>query len=518
MEKISVISFIRVSTEEQGDTKRAGISRQKIAIKKAKEKYNLTILKEYQLIDVSGANIINTPEVHEIIHLMRTKQISGILAADVDRVLRAKDFSSFQFLQECIISKSLIYLPDRIIDLTTQQGFFDGAIQAIFGGNELRQIIKRIHQAKEAKRKAGKFPTNELTLPAGVQYDREKERFYYDGIESVKIKQMFNLFDKEQIHNYAELGRRFGYSIAGIKVILQNTIYIGIRTITQKRGEERYLRKDGRQAERKKVNRSSNQIIKVKVIDDPLIPVDQFKRVQKIILQKKKLRNNKPNRFKFNGKLYCSLCGAPLYASAGGKNPRKDYYVCKRKKHPQFFNGKKCDMINLRRDVLDPTVESFLSSKLSSKIFVKKLIKHMGCDAEKLRLQEDIQIQEGLMEKLKTKKHRLIDVYTDGTIDEDSFRVSVTKIDRDLMIGKDQLKELYFALNAGKGKVIKDTLELIQGDLKRYKRWSPDCRKQFVKKHFDRFVINPNAEMTSIHVLCGHSYTRRDMDSLPLPA
>ena len=87
-----------------------------------------------------------------------------------------------------------------------------------------------------------------------------------------------------------------------------------------------------------------------------------------------------------------------------------------------------------------------------------------------------------------------------------------------MIIANDNLNELRFAYKAGKDRILKDTMELIQSDLKRYKKWSPDYRMQFVNKHFDKFTINSNAEVIDIHVLGCHDYTRKDRDSWQPPA
>jgi hypothetical protein len=130
--------------------------------------------------------------------------------------------------------------------------------------------------------------------------------------------------DESGIKNYCEIARRTGIKATSLKNILRNPIYSGIRVYDTKRGPEKYHRTDGRQAERKKVPRQPEEVIRVKVFDEPPIDPERFARVQKVLAETnrrwKDIRSHKPSVvFLAGGIAACAECGSPLYGSSHRK-------------------------------------------------------------------------------------------------------------------------------------------------------------------------------------------------------
>ena len=117
---LKVVSFLRVSTQEQGNDKKAGLSRQQVVISGIIERYKLNLVKTITIIDVSGTAVRHTPEVKEMLSLMDANQISGVVVADIDRLIRLDDFRDFSLLQHfknfsrSLMTFSLTSLPFRI--------------------------------------------------------------------------------------------------------------------------------------------------------------------------------------------------------------------------------------------------------------------------------------------------------------------------------------------------------------------------------------------------------------------
>ena len=276
---MKAVEILRVSTQEQSGDDRAGLPRQQEANRQTIQKHELTLIKTIQIIDVSGTSVLHTPEIQSVIQMMHSGQIGAVVVADWDRLIRLDNFNDFALLQHFKETNTHIYLPDQVIDLNTQSGFLIGGFQSIISGNELTQIKKRMLAAKEVKRKKGEHPNSNITLPTGVSYNREEKKFYYND-DSAKIKLLFHMFCHEGIRNYCELERQTGLKHRTIANLLKNEIYIGYRSYTEKRGSEKIIGRDGRQTDRPKVKRSPNEIIKVKVIDDPLVDEATFQKAQ----------------------------------------------------------------------------------------------------------------------------------------------------------------------------------------------------------------------------------------------
>src|SRR5581483_425350 len=167
-----------------------------------------------------------------------------------------------------------------------KQGRMMGMLNAMMAGNERIDIIERAWGAKEAKRRAGEFPQSAICLPFGVSYSKERGWFYTKDAE--KVKEAFKQFLAGNT-NYNYLSRLVGVSNRGVVSILRNPIFIGWRVIAEKRDlspRARRTKVDGRQKDRPKMRREPEDVIRVKVIDEPLISEADFARVQKVMALK----------------------------------------------------------------------------------------------------------------------------------------------------------------------------------------------------------------------------------------
>ena len=524
MNKIKVVSLIRVSTEDQAQVGKAGLDRQRSAIECAVNKYDLDVINKFELTDVSGTNVINTNEVKEIINLMKDGRIAGVVVADIDRLIRADDFRQFSLLQDFIDNNCIIYLPEQTIDLASQNGFLAGSLSSIMAGNELQQIKKRMMAGKEVKRKNGKCPNSKITLPQGVIYDRELDSYKYDNDISNKIKVLFDLFEKEGIQNFSELSKIVGFSNVGIKNILQNKIYIGIREYKEKRGPEKYTSKNGRQSDRKKIKRLPAEIITIKVIENPLISEEQFERVQKIIHTKNRqyfTKKQQHSRFTYAGFLRCGCCGEKIYPSSGGNNQKKDYYICRAKKDKNYLNidGKKnnCSSKYYKRSDIDYCLDSFVSAKLITKEYITELIEHNSSQEE---LEKDIQHISELKEqiiRLQKKRDKLIEIFTDGLIEKEPFILKSNKIDSDTTLFKSKIDELHNTTILGRENIYHTLLDLLQYSIFDYEFWTVEDKQTFLRACMNSFTIT-NDGITDVDIFFSQDKTRMDTDSWPPPA
>ena len=132
--------------------------------------------------------------------------------------------------------------------------------------------------------------------------------------------------------NYGQLSKLVGVTPRGIHVIMRNPIWTGWRVIDKNRDTSaagRYASVNGRQADRRKIARAPEEVIRVKVIADPLVSEEVFQAVQRIMdLKQAKHWRSQPDiehRFTYNGFLTCSSCGNVVHTAFA----RRDYYACK---------------------------------------------------------------------------------------------------------------------------------------------------------------------------------------------
>ena len=278
----NVVELIRVSTEQQAGEDRAGIPAQREINRRTARIYGLHIVRSISIVDVSGAAVLSSPEMQELLRLMESPDIQGVVAKEFSRLIRPEKFTDYALLQHFIDTNTILYLPDGPIDLTSKTGRLLGTIRAAMAGMERRDIIERMQDAKESMRKAGRHPGGDPSLPFGVGYSQGTGWYYTP--EAAKVKQAFSLF-LDGTTSYTDIASRLNIPRTNVRFILQNPIYTGWRVYDRKRDPSPmgYVpRPDGRQGYRRKVLRSPDEVIRVRVLDG-LVGEQDFARVQQVI-------------------------------------------------------------------------------------------------------------------------------------------------------------------------------------------------------------------------------------------
>lgn len=427
-EKQKVVALIRVSTKEQAQDDRAGIARQREVINKTISIRDLDCLRIYEVNDVSGTNVRNCPEIQEILRLVETGAVSGVVVADLDRLLRPDNFSDFALLQVFQDSGASLYCGDTDIRLASKDGFLLGGIRASIAGFELRLIKERMQGAKEAMRRAGKCASAAHTLPLGVTYDRQKQQWAYT-LEVNAVKEAFRLVDEDCIKNYVEISRRTGIKANTLKGLLRNPIYIGWRVYDKKRVKAKGSSPDGRQKQGKKVPRLPHEIIKVQIIKEPAVPEDRFHRVQMILNETNRrwleIRSHKTGVIHLAGSIgTCGYCGSPLYGTVHKKksNLVLSYYRCRSNMTRHRSKSGGCQFKHIRRADLDETLLRFTANKLTNRETIHAIIEQaINCHQPETNVPsrtDDIKTE---LQTLVRRKQRLLDAYEDGSLSREEL-------------------------------------------------------------------------------------------------
>ena len=238
---------------------------------------NLDCLRIYEVSDVSGTQVRSNPDIQEILRLVASRIVEGLVVADLDRLFRPDCPADYAILQVFKDTGAVIYCGETTYDLAQRDSALFANIRSAISGWELGLMRERQQGAKETKRRAGKCPSNARTLPLGISFDRPSERFHYNERIATVIE-LFRLYDEEGIQNYRELGRRVGIQHESVRNLLSNPIYTGWRVINQKRGE-RTVSRTGK-TYRRKTDRAPDEVIRVRVIETPAVSQECFDRVQ----------------------------------------------------------------------------------------------------------------------------------------------------------------------------------------------------------------------------------------------
>jgi len=440
-----VIELIRESTEEQSDDDHAGIPAQREINRRTAQTYHLDIIDTIEIVDVSGASVLKSPEMQRLLRMIDDKQIHGVVTREFSRLMRPENFSDLILLQSFVDSGTTLYLEDGPIDLASKTGHLFGLIRAGLAGYERREMLDRVWSAKEAKRRAGKHPQSHITLPFGVGYDREKELWSYMYPEAQKVLKAFQLFLAGEA-SYWEVGRKLDISPFNLRVILRNPIYTGWRVYTQKRDPSpkgRRLRPDGRQGDRAKIPREPDEVFRVKVLDPPLISEADFCRVQQLLDMKKqnhwRCRPNYEHRFVYHGFLRCGHCGNLVYTHHRAPH---DWYVCKsrttaeRKLRERRYLAP-CTNPYMRRERLETTIDLLFSERLRDSGFLEKVADTYRARCEAPRNTSDLVGAKRGLARLELKRKRVVNAYCECLISWKEKKERLSKIEAEAKFYRD---------------------------------------------------------------------------------
>jgi site-specific DNA recombinase len=471
-----VIELLRVSTLAQAGKDRAGIPAQKEANRQTAIKYDLEIMSTIQISDVSGATVLRSPEMQNLLKLIESPEVHGVVAKEFSRLMRPENFADFALLQSFADTDTVLYLPEGPIDFSSKSGRLFGTLRASMAGIERTEILERIWGAKEEKRRAGKHPQSEIALPFGVGFERGQDRWYFKP-EAEKVRSAFQCFLSGET-SYTDVGRKVGIAAFNLRNILRNPIYTGWRVYTKRRdpsAKAMRVRTDGRQGDRPKILRSDAEIIRVKVLE-PLISEQDFHHVQQILNLKKenhwRARPDHQRRFTYSGFLRCGICGNLIYTHA--HNPR-DWYVCKSRTFPARKLRKEqglvaCTNPYMRRERVESLLDSIFSQRLTDHDFLERMatdfaeMSHSTANKdEHLRLQR-------MYKQLLQKRGRVLDAFFENLIDRKQRDEKLKEVDADVRFCEQKLRDT-------KTDEYEISAELLAGALAPFQEWEFLSRK-----------------------------------------
>lgn len=430
-----VIELIRVSTQSQAGDDRASIPSQRAANRRTAEIYGLAITKTIEMTDVSGAAVLRAPEMQELLRLIEAPDIHGVVVREFSRVMRPDNFGDYVLFQAFQDTGTLLYLPDGPLDLNSKTGKLVAGLRAIIAGNELSEIRERIWSAKESNRRAGKHSQNSICLPFGVGYSREQGFFYKP--EAERVRQVYRRLLAGET-SYVELSKVIGFTGQGLRIVLMNPIYMGWRVYEQKRDVRPGARRcsaNGRQGDRRKIRRDPDEVIRVKVIDPPLVSEDEWKRAQEIVAMKMRRhwrhRSEFTPQFTYNGFLVCSDCDSTIY----GQNGRRFYYVCRQR----LAKGAPCQSQWMRREQLEAKLDGMFSEKFTDRAFITKLLGDVEARSEAATARGRIAKLEVEIKNLRAKRERVLDGFFEGLLGREERDQRLADVDTRMRMTEEML-------------------------------------------------------------------------------
>jgi DNA invertase Pin-like site-specific DNA recombinase len=494
MDVKNVIELIRVSTAGQAAEDRSGIAAQKMVNRRTADLNGLRIVRQIAIVDVKGADILQSPDFQELLRAIESPDIHGVVTKEFTRLMRPDDFADFVILARFVATNTLLYLPDGAIDFSTPAGHLLGLMRAGMAGMEAIEIRNRTNDAKEAKRLAGQLAGGRNTLPYGVTYDRKSSKWGFDSSKANKVKSAFRRVLAGE-WNFAKIARDLRIPRTSLRYILENRIYVGVRAYELMRDPHGHVRgPDGRRKYTKKIRRPENRRFAREVLP-PLISPQDFERVQQILRLKTKnhWRSQQKARphYLFAGFLWCKRCGSRMY----GHTSIKPHYVCKacttRERRRREANGlPRCDAGYVLRDRLEKSLNELLSKRLLQESSLRAVIRRLKRHSDSTpRVSPDV-IQADL-DRLRRRREHIKQSYWDsgGRFSWDETRIELDRIAAEL----ESLESLSADARQAEAQNAMLTPDLIRSVLRPLAQWrflAPEDRIGILRQLGTRIVID----------------------------
>jgi hypothetical protein len=293
-------------------------------------------------------------------------------------------------------------------------------------------------------------------------------------------------------------------------IIMRNPIWTGWRVIDKKRdvsASGRYASVNGRQADRRKVARDADEVIRVRVIDPPLIPEAEFLAVQQIMdLKQRKHWRCQPqieHRFTYNGFLTCSICGEVVHTAYA----RADYYACKgrRTKHV-------CSTKYMAREKLEARLDALFASSLSSPMFLEQCVEGLRARHERSDARLHSQQLTSEISSLREKRNRVVDGFVEGVIDREERNRRLAAIEHDIEAASNILMRETLPLTVDIPALVGALAPLVE-----WEHWSRDQKRSVLAALVPDIRV-ANYKVESIGLPAGifsHESTQTDRDSWP---
>jgi DNA invertase Pin-like site-specific DNA recombinase len=462
-----VIELVRVSTESQAAEDRAGIPAQKEANRRTAAQYGLDIVKTIQITDVSGTAVLRSPGMQELLRNIESPDIHGVIAKEFSRLMRPENFADYALLQQFIDTHTVLYLPDGPLDFASEAGKLLAGIRALIAGQERREMLRRLRDAKESIRRAGKNAGGISVLPYGVGYSEKAGWYYTPEIE--KVKRAFQLFLRGNT-NYQSIGRELNIPRTSVKFMIMNPIYTGWRVYDQRRDpspEAYFPGPNGRQGYRKKMQRTPDEIIRVRVLE-PIIDESDFARAQEMIETKRlrhwRGRGEAPNRYTYNGFLICGDCQELIYTHTGTNS---EFYACKsrnpRERRKRALRGLlSCENKYMLRKKLEPRIDHVLSEMLCQKEFLEPIV---NAQNEKTLPESQAADQVALnvqIGSLREKRKRVLETFYEGLIDKHERNARVEDVEKEIAVYQRLLFESAGSAEEERSVDVNDVLAIVE--------------------------------------------------------
>jgi len=366
---MKVAIYTRVSTDDQ-----------------VREGYSLEVQREYltnysnqqgyELSEVYtdegiSAGTTDRPALQKLLKDAKQKAFNLVIVYKIDRLSRRlKDLIEIvDQLEDCGVGFKSATEP---FDTTTSAGKLMFQQLGSFAEFERNRLAERVFPGMVKSVQAGNWHGSK-NCPTGYTYNKEKKLLEINESESKLVKLVYKLYlegkSTSEIADYlndSKRNPRFGryFYTKYIRDILRNRIYIG--EVVWNKCHYDKNQKVGKGLKYVKNDPSKWVIAKGK--HQPIISVEDFEKVQKLLDDKNNVpfRRSQKGKFAFSRLIYCEKCNHRFFGSSQIANHRtgehKTWYRC----GGQQLSYIRCRTGAIREEILENVILSAIQNMLDS--------------------------------------------------------------------------------------------------------------------------------------------------------
>ncbi len=402
----------------------------------------------------------------------------------------ARNINATQILEQLRQIKVYVYFCD--IDKTTQKETDMEDIEAhllaaeresrmksrmvTFGAKEgaLNGNIKASHRLYGYKFIRGKTPQySRLEI---IESEAEVIRKIFDWyLQGYGVRKIVRLLSENKI--YTRKGKEFGQNT--IRGYLTNEKYKGWN-VRNKFDMGKVFNKNTYAKIRNKDEWIVHNDEETKKKIPPIVSEEVFDKVQEL-LEGKHQRERNLGKYsgitEFASKIVCGKCGHVYYAN---NDKGRRFYNCSVKK---LYTTKRCDNTNVTLEQINEriSVENFKRDILEANIYFSQVFNILlfrlenSLDDEAPKKVEKLQVE---LEDMEKRKKRLVDIYTNGDIEENDYRQRIEPVIEKITSLKNEIVQL----SKGNNEILEDIEKVKESTIR-------------LKTDYDYFVNTNNREL-----------------------
>lgn len=485
MEQVGI--YIRVSTEEQA-TEGTSLQAQRRKLLAYCESQSWSVAGVYADEGISGSTIEKRPQATKMLDDAKKGIINHILILKVDRLCR-NTRNLLEIVDLCKQYNVRLSAVEEQIDYTTPTGKMMLTMLGSFAELERATITARMVGGKEQKNRNG-YVVHSSWLPYG--YRREGDMLVPDPVDAEFFKKLVHMYVDEQLsaNQICRILRDSGVrrNIRKPNALWKpGVLYNTFRNPVYK-GYTRYHRTVGEM-----IAVPAKNVV-------PILTEEEWDNLNRILDVRTKVNARKNTRypscnFYFGSVLYCSVCKRKLITifvdrMKEGKLQRFHYYQCKWSKPAEVVD----DPCSNKGMCTQESVETNFINKLKDFVIFNSEPSSTAADLPSTTTQE----KEIL--KMQDKKKRLLDLYLNEGIDQETYSQKIKEIDDKITILTDSVDAIKKSIsdieldnkNLGKLKDLSKNIIAIWSIL------TPQEKRQFVDSCIKRIDYNKKEGIVNI--------------------